>query len=49
VGLVESVRVGREVRYRAVGARLGETARALEAIGAAWDRRLAAIKRIAES
>lgn len=49
VGLVESVRVGREVRYRAVGARLGETARALEAIGAAWDRRLAAIKRIAET
>jgi DNA-binding transcriptional ArsR family regulator len=49
VELVEAVRVGREVRYRAVGSRLSETARALESIGAAWDRRLAGIKRIAES
>lgn len=48
-GLVEPVRVGREVRYRALGARLGQTAAALEAIGAEWDRRLAGIKRIAES
>ena len=48
-GLVEPVRVGREIRYRALGSRLSETARALEAIGAEWDRRLAAIKRIAES
>ncbi|MCB7135818.1 ArsR/SmtB family transcription factor [Cellulosimicrobium marinum] len=48
-GLVEPVPVGREVRYRALGARLAETARALDTIGAAWDRRLAAIKRIAES
>ncbi|GAA3223541.1 metalloregulator ArsR/SmtB family transcription factor [Oerskovia jenensis] len=47
-GLVEPVRVGREVRYRAIGSRLGETARALDAIGAEWDRRLGAIKRIAE-
>ena len=47
-GLVEPVRVGREVRYRAIGSRLAETARALDAIGAAWDRRLAAIKQIAE-
>ncbi|MFE4466477.1 ArsR/SmtB family transcription factor [Oerskovia sp. NPDC056781] len=47
-GLVEPVRVGREVRYRAIGSRLAETARALDAIGAEWDRRLAAIKRIAE-
>ncbi|RXR25273.1 ArsR family transcriptional regulator [Oerskovia turbata] len=47
-GLVEPVRVGREVRYRTIGSRLGETARALDAIGAEWDRRLAAIKRIAE-
>ncbi|HEX6953257.1 MAG TPA: metalloregulator ArsR/SmtB family transcription factor, partial [Agromyces sp.] len=43
VGLVEPVRVGREVRFRVLGARLGETARRLEAIGAEWDRRLAAI------
>ncbi len=48
-GLVEPVRVGREVRYRALGSRLDETARALDAIGAEWDRRLAEIKRIAES
>ena len=48
VGLVESVRVGREVRYRVLGAQLTEAARRLEAIGTEWDRRLAAIKRIAE-
>ncbi|WP_454042309.1 ArsR/SmtB family transcription factor [Cellulosimicrobium sp. Marseille-Q8652] len=48
-GLVEATRAGREVRYRALGARLTETARALDAIGAGWDRRLAAIRRIAES
>ncbi|MDQ1550209.1 MAG: hypothetical protein QOD27_1867 [Microbacteriaceae bacterium] len=48
VGLVESVRVGRELRYRVLGAQLSETARRLERIGAEWDRRLAAIKRIAE-
>jgi len=47
-GLVEAVRVGREVRYRALGSRLSETARTLEAIGAQWDRRLSAITRIAE-
>ncbi|MBD5784743.1 winged helix-turn-helix transcriptional regulator [Cellulosimicrobium terreum] len=48
-GLVEPVRAGREVRYHALGARLAETARALDTIGAGWDRRLAAITRIAES
>ncbi|GAB6857630.1 ArsR/SmtB family transcription factor [Microbacterium xylanilyticum] len=48
VGLVEPVRVGREVRYRVVGAELGATARRLEEIGRAWERRLAAIKEIAE-
>ncbi|GAA1439198.1 ArsR/SmtB family transcription factor [Leifsonia poae] len=47
-GLVESVRVGRELRYRVLGAQLAETARRLDEIGAEWDRRLAAIKRIAE-
>lgn len=49
VGLVEPVRVGREVRYRVVGAELEATARRLDAIGAEWDRRLREIKRIAES
>jgi DNA-binding transcriptional ArsR family regulator len=48
VGLVEPVRAGREVRYRVLGAPLAATARRLDAIGAAWDRRLAAIKEIAE-
>jgi DNA-binding transcriptional ArsR family regulator len=47
-GLVEPVRVGREVRYRVVGAELAATARRLDAIGAEWDRRLAAIKELAE-
>ncbi|WP_251140912.1 ArsR/SmtB family transcription factor [Cellulomonas dongxiuzhuiae] len=49
VGLVEPVRAGREVRYRAVGARLGLLARTLEAVGARWDERLAAIARLAEA
>lgn len=49
VGLVEPLRVGREVRFRVVGAQLNETARRLDAIGTEWDRRLAAIKRVAES
>lgn len=48
VGLVDPVRVGREVRYRVVGSQLSATARRLDAIGAEWDRRLAAIKAIAE-
>lgn len=48
VGLIEPVRAGRELRYRALGARLGDIARELTAIGEAWDRRLAAITRIAE-
>jgi len=46
--LVESVRVGRELRYRVLGAQLSATARRLETIGAKWDRRLLAIKEIAE-
>ncbi|HXH34270.1 MAG TPA: metalloregulator ArsR/SmtB family transcription factor [Plantibacter sp.] len=49
VGLVEPLRVGREVRFRVVGAQLNDTAKRLDAIGAGWDRRLAAIKHIAES
>jgi hypothetical protein len=49
VGLVEPVPAGRELRYRVLGAQLSDAARRLDAIGAEWDRRLAAIKRIAES
>lgn len=48
VGLVEPVRVGREVRFRVLGAQLSATARRLDDLGAAWDRRLRAIKEIAE-
>jgi DNA-binding transcriptional ArsR family regulator len=48
VGLVESVKVGRELRYRVIGAQLGEIARELDRVGALWERRLASIKEIAE-
>lgn len=48
VGLVESVRAGREVQYRVIGSELSATARRVEALGQAWDRRLATIKDIAE-
>ena len=48
VGVVESVRVGREVRYRVIGATLSATATRLDAIGREWEQRLAAIKEIAE-
>jgi DNA-binding transcriptional ArsR family regulator len=49
VGLVESFRAGRELRYRVLGSQLSETARSLDRLGAEWDRRLASIKQIAES
>jgi DNA-binding transcriptional ArsR family regulator len=49
VGLVETVRVGREVRYRVLGSELSATAQRLDRIGAEWDRRLVAIKQIAET
>ena len=42
------MRVGREVQYRVIGAELSATAHRLDAIGAEWDRRLAAIRDIAE-
>lgn len=48
VGLVERVRAGRELRFRVIGAELTATAQRLDAIGRDWDRRLAAIKEIAE-
>ena len=48
VGLVEPVRVGREVRFRVIGSQLSATAQRLDTIGTEWDRRLAAIKAIAE-
>jgi DNA-binding transcriptional ArsR family regulator len=49
VDLVESVRVGREVQFRVIGSQISATAHRLDAIGAEWDRRLAAIRQIAES
>ncbi|MBP8918943.1 MAG: winged helix-turn-helix transcriptional regulator [Micropruina sp.] len=49
VGLVETVQVGRELQYRVIGTELSATARRLDAIGTEWDRRLTAIKQIAEN
>ena len=43
-GLVEPVPSGREIRYRALGARLSEVANQLDRIGSEWDARLARIK-----
>jgi DNA-binding transcriptional ArsR family regulator len=47
-GLVEAVPTGREIRYRALGARLSGVAVELDRIGAAWDDRLSRIRVIAE-
>ena len=47
-GLVESVRAGRELNYRVIGANLRETAQRLDSVGREWDRRLSIIKHIAE-
>ena len=47
-GLVAREPHGREVRYRAVGSRLTDTADALAQIGAGWERRLAGIRSVAE-
>ncbi len=48
-GLVSSQRAGREVLYVVHPERLDETARWLSRVALDWDRRLAVIKRIAES
>ena len=47
-GLVESRRRGREVRYTVRPERLDAAARDLADLAAAWDARLATIKRMAE-
>jgi DNA-binding transcriptional ArsR family regulator len=47
-GLVESVRRGREVRYRVRPQRLEETARWMAGVASQWDQRLDALKRLAE-
>lgn len=48
VGLVAPVKAGREVHYQVIGSELSATARRIEALGQAWERRLATIKDIAE-
>ncbi|WRZ88493.1 metalloregulator ArsR/SmtB family transcription factor [Streptomyces sp. NBC_01007] len=48
-GLVSGSRVGREVRYGLRPAALDAAARWMAALAADWDRRLANIKRVAES
>jgi DNA-binding transcriptional ArsR family regulator len=47
-GLVEAVPSGREIRYRAIGARLSAVASELDRIGTEWDARLVRIRAIAE-
>jgi DNA-binding transcriptional ArsR family regulator len=47
-GLVEAVRSGRELRYRALGARLSAVATELDRLGTEWDARLGRIRTIAE-
>jgi DNA-binding transcriptional ArsR family regulator len=48
-GLVEARRRGREVRYAVRPQRLDAAARSMASVAAAWDKRLGAIKRIAEA
>lgn len=48
-GLVESVREGRSVKHRAIGARLSALADRLDAIGRGWDARLERLARRAEA
>ena len=49
VGLVTGQRRGREVRYAVRPERLDVAAEAMARVAAQWDRRLARIKRLAES
>jgi ArsR family transcriptional regulator, cadmium/lead-responsive transcriptional repressor len=49
VGLVAGWRRGREVRYAVRPARLDDAAEAVARVAAQWDRRLARIRRLAES
>jgi DNA-binding transcriptional ArsR family regulator len=48
-GLISRRKQGREVLYEVDAARLDEATRALAEVAAQWDRRLAAIKRLAEA
>jgi DNA-binding transcriptional ArsR family regulator len=49
VGLVARRRDGKEVRFRVDPKRLDEATRAMARLAAEWDRRLATIKRLAET
>ncbi len=49
VGLITGRRRGREVRYTVRPERLDDAAEAMARVAAQWDRRLARIKRLAES
>jgi ArsR family transcriptional regulator, cadmium/lead-responsive transcriptional repressor len=48
-GLISRRKQGREVLYQVQADRLDEAARAMAELAAQWDRRLAAIKRLAEA
>ncbi len=48
-GLVSRRKQGREVLYQVEADRLDQAARAMAELAAQWDRRLAAIKRLAEA
>jgi DNA-binding transcriptional ArsR family regulator len=48
-GLISRRKQGREVLYRVEAERLDQAARAMAELAAQWDRRLGAIKRLAEA
>ena len=48
-GLVEGRRDGRELRYTVRAGRLDEVSHAMARVASGWEKRLAAIKRLAES
>ncbi len=48
-GLISRRKQGREVLYQVEADRLDQAARAMAELAAQWDRRLAAIKRLAET
>ena len=48
-GLISRRRLGREVVYQVEADRLGQAGRAMAELAAQWDRRLVAIKRLAEN
>lgn len=48
-GLISRRKQGREVRYQVDAARLDQATRAMADLAAQWDRRLSAIKQLAEA